>query len=179
MSASALDPSGVLRLAGTDDPMEFVDLGIAAARQGDFERGLIFLAEAYLRLSRDADAKTPPAALSWYGLCLAMHRGRYREAADFCQLAIDREFYNSEHYLNLARVWVAGRSRRKAVEAADRGLAVDPGNMSLARLKVELGVRRPPVVGFLHRDNPVNLTLGRLRHQLKGGIGRRGRRPEV
>lgn len=173
MAPDTLDPSDVLRSVGDDDPMLYVRSGIEAARAGDFERGLIFLAEAYLRLSRAPDAKIPPAALSWYGLALAMHRGRFKEAADFCQLAIDKEFYNSEHYVNLARVWVAGKSRRKAVEAIDRGLAVESGNVTLLKLRVGLGVRRPPVLTFLHRDHPVNQALGRLRHQMKGPAGRR------
>jgi tetratricopeptide (TPR) repeat protein len=173
MAPDTLDPSDVLRSVGDDDPMRYVRSGIEAARSGDFERGLIFLAEAYLRLSRATDAKIPPAALSWYGLSLAMHRGRFKEAADFCQLAIDKEFYNSEHYQNLARVWVAGKSRRKAVEAIDRGLAVEPGNGGLLKLRVGLGFRRPPVLTFLHRDHPLNQALGRLRHQMKGPAGKR------
>jgi len=167
MAADTLDPSDVLRSIGSEDPADYVRTGIEAARKGDFERGLIFLAEAYLRLSREPDGKIPPAALSWYGLCLAMHRGRFREASEFCQLAIDREFYSSEHYLNLARVWVAGKSRRKAVEAIQRGLSVEPDDPRLNQLRIEFGARRPPVVAFLHRDHPLNQALGRLRHRLQ------------
>lgn len=167
------EPSGpvnILELAGTDDPQDLLRLGIAAAREQNYDRGLTFLSEAYRRFSARSESAVPPAALSYYGLCLALNKGRVKEAAEFCQLAIQKEFYNSEHYLNLARVWAAGRARRKAVEAIDRGLAVDPHNGALQRFRVELGVRKRPVLPFLHRDNPLNVTLGRVRHSI--GIGK-------
>ncbi len=166
MSTERPDPSDAVALAGTDDPMDLVRLGIAAAREQNFERGLMFLAEAYRRLTGRSDNAIPASALSYYGLCLALNKGRVREAAEFCQLAIQREFYNPEHYMNLAKVWSTGRSRRKAIEAVDRGLAVAPNDPVLARFRTDLGVRRSPVLPFLHRDNPLNVTLGRMRHQL-------------
>jgi tetratricopeptide (TPR) repeat protein len=169
-----LNPELVLQSSGTDDPLDFVRLGIAAARSDDFQRGLIFLAEAHKLLSLEATRdKLPPSAYSYYGLCLALHKGRIKEAAEFCQIALDQEFYNAENYANLARVWIAGRSRRKAVDALDRGLAVDPRNQVLARLRTSLGVRNKPVLPFLHRDNPLNVTLGRVRSSLDGGKGKK------
>ena len=175
MGTYSLNHDAVLQGAGTDDPLDFVRLGIAAARTDDFERGLIFLSEAHKRLENELsakDTKLPPSAFSYYGLCLAVHKGRIKEAADFCQIALDREFYNAENYANLARVWIAGRSRRKAIDALDRGLAVDPRNQVLARLRVNLGVRKAPVIPFLHRDNPLNVTLGRMRQSLKKTNGK-------
>lgn len=163
MSEDTLSLEDVLREAGTDDPQEWIRRGIEAARAKQFEKGLVFLAEAYRRLSREKDGKIPPAALSFYGLCLAMHKGRVKEAAEFCQIAVEREFYNPEHYLNLGQVWIVGRSRRKAVDALDRGLAIDPNNADLHRARSSLGIRKRPVLPFLHRDNPLNVTLGRMR----------------
>lgn len=150
----------------TEDPNELVRLGVAAAREEKYDRGLYFLAEAYRRFTRSPDAKVPPAALSYYGLCLALTGGRAREAAEFCQLAIEREFFNPEHYLNLSKIWTAGRARKKALDAVDRGLTVDPKNASLRRHREALGVRKAPVLSFLGRNNPVNVSLGRLRHKL-------------
>ena len=57
------------------------------------------------------------------------------------------------------------------LDAIERGLAVDARNLDLLRLKVGVGVRRLPVIPFLHRDHPINVSLGRLRHQMKGKIG--------
>jgi tetratricopeptide (TPR) repeat protein len=166
MADYVLNPELVLQQSGTDDPLDFIRLGIAAAKEDDYQRGLIFLAEAHRRLTKENahDAKLPASALSYYGLCLACHKGRVKDAAEFCQLALEMEFYNAEHYINLGRVWIAGKSRRKAVDALERGLAVDPRNITLQRLRISLGVRKAPVLPFLGRDNPLNVTLGRMRH---------------
>lgn len=176
MPPEKIDPAATLRECGTDDPMDLVRLGVAAAREENFERGLIFLADAYRRFSARGESAVPASALSYYGLCLALNKGRVKEAAEFCQLAIQREFYTPEHYLNLAKVWAAGRSRKKAIDALDRGLVASPGNQSLLRYRAALGVRRSPVLPFLGRDNPLNVTLGRVRHTMrerKTGKGRK------
>jgi hypothetical protein len=66
----------------------------------------------------------------------------------------------------MARVWMVGRSRRKAVEALEKGLALDPRHPGLLRLRAEFGTRRPPVISFLHRDNPLNVSLGKVRKRM-------------
>ncbi|MGV8039376.1 MAG: hypothetical protein AB2L07_04645 [Thermoanaerobaculaceae bacterium] len=168
MVRESLDPVAVLAEAGSEDPAEMSRLGIAAARRQDFERGYILLREAYDRYQRIGDAKHMAPVLSYYGLCLAMFRSRYREGAQFCQAAIDREFFRAEYYYNLAQVWVVGRSRRRAIEAIQRGLSVEPSHAALRELEEELGRRRQPVFRFLSRDNALNRSLGRLRHRVLG-----------
>lgn len=168
MIRESLDPVAVLAEAGSEDPAEISRLGIAAARRQDFERGYILLKEAYDRYQRIGDSKHLAPVLSYYGLCLAMFRSRYREGAQFCQAAIDREFFKAEYYYNLAQVWVVGRSRRRAVEAIHRGLSVEPSHAALKELEEELGRRRRPVIQFLSRDNALNRSLGRLRHRVLG-----------
>ncbi len=166
MAKDTLDPKRVLLESRADSPLDLARLGIEAAQAEDYERGFIYLAEALHRATNSEDAKLPSLALSYYGLCLAIHRGKVKEGAEFCQLAIDKEFYNADHYANLARVWLVGRSRRRAVEALERGLALEPRNTTLQNLAGKMGQRRKPVVGFLGRDNPVNVTLGKVRHKL-------------
>lgn len=158
----------MLAEAGSEDPAELSRLGIAAARRQDFERGYILLKEAYDRYQRLGDTRHLAPVLSYYGLCLALFRARYREGAQFCQAAIDREFFKAEYYYNLAQVWVAGRSRRRAVEAIQRGLAVEPNHVALKELEEELGKRREPVIRFLSRSHPLNRSLGKLRHRMLG-----------
>jgi tetratricopeptide (TPR) repeat protein len=165
--APAESAESILRSAGTSDPLQLVQLGIEASRAQRFEQGLVLLGEAYLLLSRDKESKIPPAALSYYGLCLAMQRGKAKEAAEYCELALEREFFNVDHYVNLGQVWIRAGHRRKAVDALERGLAVDPSSARLRTLRQSIGIRRPAVIRFLHRDHPVNVALGKVRRRIE------------
>lgn len=169
------DPRAALE-DGPVDPSDFIRAGVQAARDGQFERGLMFLSEAYRKLSKDNE-KLPPMLLSYYGVCLALNKGRAKEAAEFCQLAVEKEFYNAELYLNLARVYVAARSRRKAVEALERGLAIDGRHQQLLKLRQDLGFRKRPVIPFLGRENTLNVTLGRMRQRMKKEPGTAAGKP--
>jgi tetratricopeptide (TPR) repeat protein len=166
MVLDTLSPEVVLSEWRSGNIDDLVELGITAARAGQYERGLIFLAEAYRNLSREKHRQSGPL-LSYYGLCLALHRGRIKEAAEFCWLAVEKDHYNPDAYYNMARVWMAGKSRRKAVEALEKGLALDSKHPGLKRLRTEIGSRKVPVIPFLHRDNPLNISLGRMRSRMK------------
>jgi tetratricopeptide (TPR) repeat protein len=165
-------PAELLARSGTNDPMEFIRIGIAAAKEGKYDRGLVFLAEAYNRLTRKADEKptdgsgpvptaraVPATALSYYGLCLALQRRYYREGAAFCELAISAERLVAEHYLNLARVWNESENKEKAMETVKRGLAVFPDNKPLLRLRNELSKSQRAVSPILTQ---LGAAVGRL-----------------
>jgi hypothetical protein len=47
------------------------------------------------------------------------------------------------------------------VESLNAGLRLEPNNAQLNRIFDRIGRRRPPVVPFLSRDNPLNVWLGR------------------
>lgn len=164
MPTDTLSPEDVLSEWNTGNHEDLVELGISAAKAAEYERGLIFLAEAYRHVARDQHRLSGPL-ISFYGLCLALHRGRIKEAAEFCGLGIEKDHYNPDVYYNMARVWLAGRSRRKAVEAIDKGLALDPRHPGLKRLMTEMGTRKAPAIPFLHRDNPLNVSLGKMRRR--------------
>jgi len=166
MSTETLIPDDVLAEWKSGDLDELVQMGVRAAKEAEYERGLVFLAEAYRNLSKDKQKLSGPL-LSFYGLCLALHRGRIKEAAEFCWLGVEKDHYNPDVYHNMARVWIAGRSRRKAVEALEKGLALDPRHPGLRKLRVEMGARKTPVLPFLHRDNPLNVSLGKMRARMK------------
>jgi hypothetical protein len=169
----------------TNDAMELVRLGIDAAKADRYRDGLDYLAEAYALLSRRIDVKSteayagsptsatirdviPASALSYYGLCLAMHSRNFTEASTFCEIAIKNERFVGEHYLNLARVWHHGRNRKKMAEAIDRGMKASPSYLPLQQFGEKVGFRKEPVLGFLPRESLFNKALGMLRHKLKG-----------
>ncbi|HLJ73855.1 MAG TPA: tetratricopeptide repeat protein [Thermoanaerobaculia bacterium] len=107
------------------------------------------------------------SGLSYFGLCLALVQKKYKAGADLCKRALDLEFYNGDHYANLARVYVLIGNRKKAVETADAGLKIAPESEQLKRVRSELGVRARPTVPFLDRSNPINVSLGQARHAKK------------
>jgi hypothetical protein len=62
-------------------------------------------------------------------------------------------------------VHLALKQRERAVRAIVRGLEQWPRDRRLLAARDALGTRRPAVLGFLSRGNPLNRLLGRLRHR--------------
>jgi len=109
-----------------------------------------------------ADEPVPSTVLSLYALCLA-RQGKRKEAVETCRLAIKREPKNPTSRVHMSRIYLLANARRKALEELERGLAFAPDNADLRKLESEMGKRRPPVLGFLSRDNPLNVKLGKAR----------------
>lgn len=191
-------PAQVLAEANTSDPMELTKLGVAAAKEERWKAALVLLAEAYNIFLADpaykegtmrveTDAEEPASRkqargrmFSYYGLALAMSsQARVSEGARFCEIAIQKEPYQAEHYAILARIWQAGRNRLKTVQALDRGLQEVPNSQILLEIRGEIGWREKNAVGFLPRNHPVNVTLGKmLRKKPRSSPGMR-RRPKI
>lgn len=181
MRERSVVPAQVLAEAATAEPMELMRLGIEAARVERYARGLVLLAEAYKIFSQETEVlsekikeekgiqelgarkRTPALCFSYYGLCLALTTPlRTEEAARFCEVAIQIESHRGEHYLNLAKIWQAARVRAMMVSALERGLKESPKSAVLIAFKEEIGYRAPPPIKFLHRDNPLNMGLGKV-----------------
>ena len=145
-----------------------IDAAVNLARQEEYLAALTMFLDIY-GTSETPPMKTPKSAsgLSWFGLCLALVRKDYRPAIDLCDRAISLEFYNGDHYANLARVYLMMGKRKKAVDAAERGLKVAPGHAYLQQVRESLGIRSRPAVPFLDRENPINVSLGQARHAKK------------
>ena len=176
-----LIPAHLLAEAGTTDPMELTRLGVDAAKEERYERGLIFLTEAYRIFSGEKDVKSeslrevsgdvepearrraPAIMFSYYGLCLACTSPtRAAEAASFCELAVQKEPSRVEHYVNLVGIWQAGHHRLKVIQALERGMAALPKSAILKALGEGIGMRKSPALPFLPRKNKVNAVIGKL-----------------
>jgi tetratricopeptide (TPR) repeat protein len=144
-----------------------ISKGIRAAKRGDYLEAINLLTDAYERGEFTVNNKDSVEGLSYYGLCLALVQKKYKEAIEICRKTLTLNFFNPSHYANLARVYVAASMRKKAVETIEEGLRSFPEDKGLRALRAELGVRARPVVPFLERSNPVNVTLGRTRHAKK------------
>ena len=148
-----------------------VDQGVKLCRGGEMEDGYSKLRA--VAQGEEVTIELPGTYYSYLGLCIAGFEGRYNEGVKLCKKGIEVEFFQPENYLNLARVYMMLKSRRKAIRAIRDGLRVDPRNRMLILLRRELGVRKKPVVPFLHRDNGINQLLGRWRHRLNEVPGER------
>lgn len=149
-------------------PLTNLEEAIQHARNEDFLRALNIFLDIYgtedappIRTPKDA------SGLSFFGLSLALMRRQMKPAIDLCRRAIDLEFYNGDHYANLARVYAAAGNRKKAVETAEQGLKLVPEHDYLLQVRKSLGMRSVPALPFLDRSNPINVTLGQARHAKK------------
>jgi tetratricopeptide (TPR) repeat protein len=147
---------------------------LVQAAETRFQRGLqalgdgrnleaLALFEAALELERRLGARAPQARyLSYYGLCLAQDASRRREGSEFCRQAIALEFFNADLFWNYGRVLLVLDRRKEAFAAFVRGLSVQKNHQDIIRELAKMGWRKPPLLPFLPRDNPLNVTLGRL-----------------
>jgi Flp pilus assembly protein TadD len=108
-----------------------------------------------------------PRYLSYYGLCVGM-LGELGEAEKICLRAVKLYAYDPIILVNLGRILLEQGKRREAREMFARAYEMDNRNSAAALELSGMGVRRPPVIPFLTRNNPLNVALGRLRHRLLG-----------
>lgn len=142
--------------------------GLDLCRFGNFKEGLAELA-ALGDLTRVKDV--PSAYFSYLGYALAKQRNQLQQGIKLCRHAIKLEFFQSENYVNLARTCLLNEKfRREAWEAVRDGLRVDPEHPELLELERQLGSRKPPVIRFLGRNNPLNRLLGSFRHLLSRDV---------
>ncbi|MBV8545357.1 MAG: hypothetical protein JO088_11495 [Acidobacteria bacterium] len=151
------------------DILKRIDEAVALTKAEKYLRALTLFLEIY-------GSEEPPSpmlssktatGLSHFGLCLAMMQRKFKPAIDLCKLAIELQFYNADHYANLARVYVAAGNRKKAVDAIEQGLKSHAEDETLLEVRRQLGVRAKPPVPFLDRAHPINITLGQARHAKK------------
>jgi tetratricopeptide (TPR) repeat protein len=140
---------------------------ISAAREDDFLRALTLFLDVYGENVPSIRAPKDAMGLSFFGLSIALVRKEMKPAIDLCRRAIELEFYNGDHYANLARVYAAGGNRRKAIDMAEQGLKLVPEHDYLLAVRKSFGVRSEPYVPFLDRTNPINVSLGQARHAKK------------
>ena len=145
---------------------ESFGIGIEALTEGQNRKAMAMF-EAAIELEKRSGVNKPqPRYLSYYGLCLGLETKKLHEAVKFCREAVSRENFNADMYFNLGRVLLKAHKRREGYEALKNGLRLHPSHKGIIRELQRIGVRRRPVIPFLSRSNPLNITLGKLRHSL-------------
>ena len=141
--------------------------GIDLCRAGNWKAGMEILGKI-----AEADRQgTELSGLfySYLGYGIARYERRGKEGLALCQHAIKVQFYEPENYVLLARVYLLRRRRGKAISALQRALKLNPRHPEAVKLAKEIGFRRRPVLPFLSRNNPINKTLGKMRHSIAQG----------
>lgn len=141
---------------------------IEATQDEDYLRGLTLFVDLYGGVVANSALNAKAArGLSYFAVCVALIQRKYKDAIDLCKRALELEFYNSEHYINFMKVYVAAGNRKKALEMIEAGLKLHPEDESLLAARRTLGIRARPAVPFLDRSNPINVSLGQARHAKK------------
>jgi len=130
-------------------------------------KGLPQSAAGHLRKALEHDDANP-FYLSYYGLALARMGRQLAEAEDSCLAALRIKRTQAHLYLNLAEVYLRFGQREYALCTLYNGLQHTQWHTRLVRALETLGIRRPPVLSFLHREHFLNRQLGKLRHRLEG-----------
>lgn len=152
------DPSTLKKLA---------ERGVNYCRQGDWDTGMACLAR--VAEVDNGGYELPSLFYSFLGFGIAYRERRIREGLGLCRHACRISFYEPENFVNLARTCLIAGNRAEAYRAIKRGYALDGTNPTLRKLHSKLGFRRPPVVAFLGRSNPINRWLGRIRSDIRPG----------
>jgi tetratricopeptide (TPR) repeat protein len=145
------------------ESQKLVEQAIDLTRKERFGQALELFEEHIPRLTSGTipDKRVSVIAFSFYGLCLAKERRRYAEAVEYCNISLKYHMLDPEHRYNLAVVFLERNERAKAVETLNSGLQLRPDDTKIHSVFDQIGRRRPPVIPFLPRSNPVNIWLGK------------------
>lgn len=104
-------------------------------------------------------------AHSWVAYCLALETGDIEIASSICLGAVRSDPKDSEIYFNLGRIYLLGGKKKAAIRIFRLGLRNGRNDLIIVEL-AKLGIRRPPPIRFLKRENPINKYLGLLLKRL-------------
>jgi|GEM_PF-915223 len=142
---------------------------------GDFSRGLerfaqkqyldaVALFRQTLFKSRESESKRPLYE-SYYGLTLVFLE-HINPGLTKCRLAARLEPEDATILFNLAQAEYHAGNRAQALVALKQLKVVAPDHSEAKWFRARMGRRRrQPVIGFLSRENRLNVVLGKLRHQ--------------
>ena len=112
------------------------------------------------------DGSKDPRHISYYGLLIAVGEGKVQKGLALCEQAVEEVRYDSEMYLNLAKLHFRTGRPSRAKEVLLQALKIDPKNPALIRQIAHVNPRANPILPFLTRKNPLNKYLGLARARL-------------
>lgn len=136
-------------------------LALEHIRRNHFRKATQALADA-LRSSPDN-----PYYLSAYGLCLAREGRNFEPAVRLCRLAVNMLPYDTELRVNLGRVYRLKGDNAAAYALIHGAWEIDQQNAGATMELKRMGIRREPVLQFLHRSCFPNPMLGKVRARVE------------
>jgi tetratricopeptide (TPR) repeat protein len=106
-----------------------------------------------------------PYYLSFLGLAIARSDKKWVEAIKLCETALQIKRKELQLHLNLAEVYLAAGQRENAIITLDQAKESFGANARLIKARSRIEKRRAPILPFLDRKNPLNKSLGKLRHR--------------
>lgn len=107
-----------------------------------------------------------PDMISLMGYSLAKQSGQLKEGIALCEKAISLSPHQSEHYLNLGRIYLLANKKEPAIRIFKTALRIRKDTRIINELK-SLGIRKPPFLSSLSRDNVINILAGKVFTLLK------------
>ncbi len=107
-----------------------------------------------------------PKYLTTLGITVCRVQKNFPLAEQLCRKALRKAHNNPQLHLNLAEVYENFGKKDQALATLRNGLKF---TMRDSRIKEQiriLGLRRPPIFGFLGRTHPLNIFLGKIRHAI-------------
>jgi hypothetical protein len=138
---------------------ELIRIGRESLRSLRFEKAYEVF-EVYAERVGVEGRPIPAGILANYALTVG-HCKSLKEGLLLCQAALKADRHSPEVYSCLAQLYLLANARKQAWDAVQNGLSYGPTHGDLRRLEKDMGKRGRPVVPFLHRDNPINVRLGR------------------
>lgn len=139
---------------------------VTESSERQFKEGLEFLKGNNLEKATRAfekaykEDKENAKYTSYYGMCAALRWGEIGLGLELCTRAVKKEFYKTDYYINLARVYMKADNKKGAITVLKKGLRFDPENDIIHDELVRLGARKKSIIPFLGRSNPLNKSLG-------------------
>jgi len=100
---------------------------------------------------------------SWHGLALVYSKDV--SGLNLCRHAAARKGIQARVFLNLVLAELKFNHRKRACDALNRGLRLDPRHHGLLSLRKQIRPRRRPCLNFLKRENPLNKWLGKMTYR--------------
>lgn len=144
-----------------DEAKKLLDKGIALLKRGYPTEAMECLEEIITMGHKSS------ACYSWLGVAMARSKWDMVKAEEYCKIAVKKDFYVPQYYINLAEVYKLKGNKPKAIQILEAGLKLDSENEAILKELNKFGVRARPTISFLARENAINIQIGKVLSKAK------------